>query len=258
MVTIDLIVKFQLFLIILARMLAMFMVAPFFSSRIIPMRVKGIFAFFIAVILFPMISTLGIKPELSIIPFLLQIAGEVLIGLAIGFLVAIFFTATQFAGQLFSVQMGLGISMVFDPQAQVQMPILGQLLSIFAIMVFLLVGAHRHLITAVYQSYFTLPALSIGDAAPIFAKGVAGAFVKMFGAAILIALPMITTALLISVTLGILAKTAPQLNVLMMGFPIQIIVGFTVLIMAVPFIYGFIANLISESLRYMSTVIMGF
>ena len=94
-------------------------------------------------------------------------------------------------------------------------------------------------------------------AAPIFAKGVVGAFVKMFGAAILIALPMITTALLISVTLGILAKTAPQLNVLMMGFPIQIVVGFSVLIMAVPLIFGFIANLITESLNYMSTVFVG-
>lgn len=250
MVTLDFIRNFQLFLLVMVRMFGMFVVAPFFASLIIPARARAILAFFTTIVVFPVVAHLQQPVSLELVPYLFQLGGEVLIGIVFGFLIAIFFSAFQFAGQLFSFQMGLGISMVFDPQAQVQLPIVGQMLSLFAILVFLSINAHHHLINGVYQSYRTIPVLNIVGQAPLFAKGVGEAFMRMFGAAILIGLPMIATAFLISVTLGILAKTAPQLNVLMMGFPIQIAVGFSVLILAVPLMFRFMANFIGMGIKF--------
>ena len=90
MVTLGMIQNFQVFLLIMARMLAMMIVAPFFSSFVIPFRMRALLAFFITIILFPMVLRLNVRAELDTIPFLLQIAGEVLIGLIIGFIISIF------------------------------------------------------------------------------------------------------------------------------------------------------------------------
>ena len=250
MVTIGLIQNFQVLLLIMARMLAMFAVAPFFSSFIIPFRVKALLAFLITIVIFPMVLKLNIKAELDTVPFLMQIAGEVLIGLLIGFMISIFFVAFQYSGQLFSMQMGLGISMVFDPQSQIQIPIMGQLLALFAMLVFIAVNAHHHLIAGVYKSYINVPVLNIVNSSGVFAKGFAEAFQRMFGAAISIGLPVIGTAFIISVTLGLLAKAAPQMNVLMLGFPIQIAVGISVVFFAIPFILRFMSNWIELGIKY--------
>lgn len=250
MVTIGMIQGFQLFLLIFVRILGMMTVAPFFTSMVIPYRVKAILAVLTAVIMLPLISTMSVKPELDLVRYLMQIGGEALIGIVIGFMMAVFFTAFQFAAEMFSVQMGLSITMVFDPQAQIQISIIGQMLSMFSIMVFLALGAHHQLLNGVFYSYQTIPVLEVTGHASIFSRSITVAFTRMFGAAIMIGLPIIGTALIISVTLGILAKTAPQLNILMLGFPLQILVGMLMLVVALPLIFQFISNWITYGLDY--------
>lgn len=250
MVTIGLINGFQLLLLIFVRIFGMMIIAPFFTSMVIPSRVKVILAVLTAIIMLPLVSQLNVKPEMQPLRFLMQIGGEALIGITIGFMMTLFFTAFQFAAQMFSVQMGLSITMVFDPQAQIQIPIMGQLLSMFAVLVFLSVGAHHHLLNGIFYSYKTIPVLQVTGHASVFAKSITEGFVRMFGASIMIGLPMIGTALLISVTMGILAKTAPQLNILMLGFPLQILVGLLVLVVALPLIFQFISNWITYGLNY--------
>lgn len=253
----EFVLKFQLFLFILVRMFGMMAIAPFFSSLAIPFKVKALLSFFISIVLFPMVAKLGIQPAAETVPYVLELVGQVMVGVIIGFLVGIFFSAFQFAGQLFSVQMGLSISEVFDPQHEIQLPVLGQMLSLFGALLFVSVGAHHQLIAATFGSFKSLPFLVVADNAARVAEGAGAAFIKMFGAAIKIALPMIATALLISVTLGILAKTAPQLNVLMLGFPIQIGVGFIILMVVTPMLFRFMSEWIQEGLRFTMRLVGG-
>jgi flagellar biosynthetic protein FliR len=241
---------FQLFLLIMLRHFGMFVVAPFFASLAIPVRVKATLALFSSLIVFPLVAGMGIRVENGFLPFMMQAGGELVLGIAIGFIVAVFFTAFQFAGQLFSFQMGLSISMAFDPESQMESPVLGQMFSLFAVMVFLSVNAHHHLISGIRESYRLLPVLEMNAHSGLLARGMTDAFTRMFGAAIHVGLPIIGTSLLLSVTLGILAKTSPQLNVLMLGFPVQIAVGFGIFTLAVPFMFRFVANWVQGGIGF--------
>ena len=253
MVDSGLLLQFQVFLLVLARVFGMLVLTPFFSSLVIPFRVRALLAFFVALIMVTLAlgaAAGAIKPELSVLPFILQLVGELFVGMTIGFIVAVYFAAFSFAAELFSVQMGLSITMVFDPQAQIEVPVIGQLFSLFAVLVFIGVGAHHHVLNGIWSTYTSLPVLEISRASGPFAQGVAAAFVAMFSAALKIALPIISVAFLISLSMGILGKTAPQLNLLMLGFPIQILVGLTVMLACLPFIFRFMGAVISQSVQF--------
>ena len=250
MIDTGFLLQFQVFLLVLARIFGMLVFAPFFSSLTIPFRARAILAFFVALIMVSLALDASIRPELSLLPFVMQFIGELLIGIALGFIVAVYFATFSFAAELFNVQMGLSISNVFDPQAQIEVPVIGQFFSLFAILIFLGVGAHHHLLNGIWSSYTTLPVLELSTAAGPFAQGAASAFVAMFGAALKIALPMISVAFLISLSMGILGKTAPQLNLLMLGFPIQIMAGLAVMVTCLPFIFRFMGTVISQSIHF--------
>jgi len=251
----GLLYQLQIFLLILMRIFGMMALAPFFSSMIVPFRVRATLAFFVAIIMVALALRAPIRPELALIPYIMQLAGELLIGLALGFIVATYFAAFAFAAELFSVQMGLSITMVFDPQAQIEVPVIGQLLSMFAVLIFVGIGAHHHVLSAIWSSYTSLPVLELSRMAGPFSQGAASAFGAMFGAALKIALPMIAVSFLLSLSLGILAKTAPQLNILMLGFPIQILVGLSVLLACLPFIFRFMGEVISQSIHFALRVV---
>jgi flagellar biosynthetic protein FliR len=250
MIDTGFLLHFQVFLLVLSRIFGMLVLAPFFSSLAIPFRVRATLAFFVAIIMVSLAVGAPIRPEISLLPFILQLAGELFIGMALGFIVAVYFATFSVAAEFFNTQMGLGIVNVFDPQAQIELPIIGQLFSLFALLIFLGVGAHHHLLNGIWGSYTTLPVLEISRVAGPFAQGVAAAFVAMFGAALKIALPMIAVAFLVSLSMGILGKTAPQLNLLMLGFPIQIMVGLLVLLSCLPFIFRFMGTVISQSIHF--------
>jgi len=253
----GLVIQFQVFLLVFARIFGMMTLAPFFSSLAIPFRFRAILALLVTMIMILPVLKLPIRPEISLVHYILQLVGELLVGIAIGFLVGVFFAALSFAAELFSMQMGLSITNVFDPQAQIEVPVLGQLLSLFGILVFIAVGAHHHLLNGIWSSYDSLPMLEISRHSGPFAQGAAAAFTGMFGVAIKIALPMIGVSFLLSIAMGILAKTAPQLNILMLGFPIQILVGFLVLVASLPFLFRFMGNVISESVAFAVKVMGG-
>jgi flagellar biosynthetic protein FliR len=250
MIDTGLLLQFQVFLLVFARIFGMMVLAPFFSSMAIPFRFRATLALFVTLIMVTLVLKIPVRPEISIVHYILQLAGELLVGMAIGFLVGVFFTSISFAAELFSMQMGLSITNVFDPQAQIEVPVLGQMLSMFGILVFISVGGHHHLLNGIWTSYSSLPVLEVSRHAGPLAQGASAAFTGMFGIAIKIALPMIGVSFLLSVSLGILAKTAPQLNILMLGFPLQIMVGLLVLMASLPFIFRFVANVISQSIVF--------
>lgn len=230
--------KFQTFLLILARVLGIFVGTPFFSNRNIPSQVKGGLALFISFVLFPgLADNLGVKipQEMALYAFL--VSQELLIGLVIGFACNIMFTVFLLSGQFYSLQMGLGIINVMDPLSQLQLPIIGQLLSLYGLLIFLLVGGHHLVIIALHRSFEIVPTFGPASFGPL-AKGLIDMFARMFAAAFMLGMPIIGVLFLCSVAMGLLSRAAPQMNIMMLGWPVNIFVGLFTLIILVPALFG--------------------
>lgn len=248
--------SFQAFLLILIRMHSMFMTAPFFSSAVISFRSKALLAFFITLIIFPVVTRNGYTVSANTGEYALMVLREVIIGVYIGFLSSIVFTAFQLSGQFFAVQIGFGINEVLDPLAQVSVPIIGQLKNLIGLLVFLYLNGHHFLISAVCRSYELVPAFNIVDGSGDLVKYLIESFGGMFFIALKIAIPIVATIFLVSVSMGVLAKAAPQMNIMMLGFPFKIIVAFVMLALLSPLIVRVMQVALTRSFKFLSTVIM--
>jgi len=247
---------FQVFLLILVRMNSMFMIAPFFSSEIIPFRLKAILSFFTALIIFPVVTANGYNISGNTGVYYLMILKEIGIGLYIGFLVSIIFAAFQLSGQYFAVQIGFGINEVLDPLSQISVPLIGQMKNLIALLVLLAINGHHFMIEAIYRSYELVPLLDIGRATSgRLLEYMLYAFSGMFVVAMKIALPVVGTIFLVSVSLGVLAKAAPQMNIMMMGFPFKIMVAFGILLISSPLIIRVMRVSLERAFGFISKVI---
>lgn len=228
-------------------MTGLFVVSPFFSSPLIKRSLRFMLAFTTAVVIFPVVARLEIMIPDSIYFYLLVAGGELLIGLLIGYVTTVFFTIFQMAGSFFSMLMGLGISEVLDPLTQVQVPLVGQLQSLIAMMVFLIISGHHMLISAVTRSFSVLPVLNITDPVlvSVLTKNLLYTFSQLFFLSLKLAFPVMGTMIVLMISLALLSKAAPQMNVLMVGFPMQIAVGFISLI-AVTALFATVASRLFE------------
>ncbi len=222
------------FLLIFCRITAFFAVAPVFSFGNVPNMFKVGLAFFVSATIF---SVMGNETALSIDGvYALMILKEILVGLLLGFTAYLFFTAVQVAGAFMDNQIGFGMVNVMDPMTGAQVPVLGNFKFFLAMLLFLAMNGHHYLLLALMNSYDWVPFDS-----QIFARiadgGVSNflidAFVTMFYLAFQIAIPLVVTLFLVDVCLGILAKTMPQLNMFVVGFPVKITVGFIMLTLLV-------------------------
>ena len=232
-----LVLRAQLFLLIFARVFALIMVAPLLSSGNIPGIAKAALGLFAAAAVLPWLEKSGYAiPEEGLV-YAALIAGEVLIGLTMGFLLNVVYAAFQLAGQFFSLQMGFAASQVYDPLAQLQLPLIGQFLNLIAMFVLLSVsGLQKIFLVGVYRSFETVTAMTFVESRDFLFSKILVSLGGLFSQALLIALPIMGTLFLVSVSMGLLAKAAPQMNLLMLGFPINIFVAFLILYVCLPFI----------------------
>jgi flagellar biosynthetic protein FliR len=150
--------------------------------------------------------------------------------------------------------MALGIAEVVDPFSQVGITLVGQLWTLMGIMVFIAIDGPHMLIMATFESYSTIQLFRIVEHGAMMYGALIDTLGDMFIVALKLAFPILTTLFLLAITLGLLAKAAPQMNIFMLGFPIQIGVGF--LIMTV--VIGGIALGMSSALNRAISDIMTF
>ncbi len=248
---------FQLFLLIMVRLNAMTVVAPFYSSGVFPFRLKVLLSFFVALIVFPVIASKGYKMPDNLGEYTLLIISEISIGLYIGFLVSVIFAAFQLSGQYFAVQIGFGMSEVVDPVSQISVPVVGQLKNLVGLLVFMAINGHHFLLEAVFRSYELAPVLK-GKSSVLgsLLKYLVYSFSGMFMVALKIALPVMGTIFLISVSMGILAKAAPQMNIMMLGFPFKIVVAFAVLVLISPLIVRIMQVSLERTFKFITKVLI--
>ena len=248
---------FQVFLLIMIRLGAMVVIAPFYSSDIIPFRIKAAVCFMVTMIIFPFIAAKGYKLSGNMGEYFVMALSEFAIGIYLGFLVSVIFAAFQLAGEFFAVQIGFGINEVLDPLGQVSVPLVGQFKNLIGLLVFLAINGHHILLSAIVRSY---------ELAPFFAykKAVAGSLMKwllysfsgMFIVALKIALPVVAVVFLMEVSMGVLAKAAPQMNIMMLGFPFKIVVAFGVLFIVTPLIVRIMQVSLERTFNFIQKILV--
>ncbi len=242
------------FLLVMFRIAGMLVSAPLFSMRSIPPQAKIGLAFTIALILFPLHSANLVVPK-DLIQFSVMAIQETMIGLLLGFVASLVFTAVQMAGEYISVQMGLSIASVLDPVTQTQTPVLGQFFFYLAAMLFLSLNVHHGLIMGVDRSFDWIPlGHAIGEGkltAGIMAERMIKLTSDMFVMSLMIGVPVMGVLLLTEVSLGLVAKVMPQMNVFMVALPLKVALGLLLILMSIPYLGGMLGEHYSHLMQVM-------
>lgn len=208
------------------RVAAMLSSAPIIGSRLIPARMRILFAMLIVISVFPLIEqsiTITIDP-LSL-EGLITTLNQFLIGLLVGFTLQLVFNAIALAGEQIAVTMGLGFAQMVDPQSGIQVPVVSQFFVIFGTLLFLSFNGHIMLIEMIVLSFKLLP---IGS--EILNQSSLWQMLEwasvMFVGAVVVALPAVTALLIVNLSMGVMTRAAPQLNIFSVGFPVTILIGF--------------------------------
>ncbi|MGR6897804.1 flagellar biosynthetic protein FliR [Rummeliibacillus sp. BSL5] len=225
----ELLPKISVLLLILVRISSFFMIVPFYSYRTIPAKVKIAIAL---VLSWMMYYTMDIKPFEINGDYVLLILKEAVVGLSIGLIAYIIMTAIQIAGGFIDFQMGFAIANVIDPQTGAQTPLMGQFFNTLSLLVLIGTNGHHLILDGIYYSYQYIPMDNVwpdfgGNNTPVF---VMKTFASAFGIAFQMSIPIVATLFLVDIALGITARTVPQLNIFVVGFPVKIGVSFIVLI----------------------------
>ncbi len=226
--------QFQAFLFIFMRVGALLFFAPIFGSRNVPLQLKVGFALIISIIVYPMVKiNLDYLPE-RIFPMAILLTGEIFIGITIGFVARLIFAGIQLSGNLIGFQMGFGIVNVIDPSTSSQISIIAQLQNIIALLIFLSINAHHLFIKAIIDSFELIPPLGFHFSGALI-EMVVSLFGDIFKIAVKVGAPIIATLLFTSVAMGLIARTVPQMNVFIVGFPLKIAVGLLMIGLSLPF-----------------------
>ncbi len=240
--------NFQLFLLVFVRIFALISIAPLISSAGVPGIAKVGLALFTGIVVFPWIAEQGYIIPQSGFAYLMLMAGEILIGLILGFMLTVIYAAFLLSGQLYSMQMGFGASQVYDPLAQIQIPLMGQFINLIAMFVFVIIdGFQKIFLMGVLRSFETIKAVDLLYLKEPLLEMILRSMTNLFQQALIIAFPILGVLLLISVSMGLLAKAAPQMNLLMLGFPIKISMAFFMLFLAMPFLMEAFNRVIDSS-----------
>ena len=240
---------------LMTRIGAAMLAAPFFGAALVPVTVRvcatGAVAVFVAVWM-PAIAT---PPALFSIAGMLSVAGEVLIGISLGFVLQIAFAAPTIAAELIGGGMGMSMATAADPTGGNQTTAFGQFFTIVLTLTFLAMGAHLHWIGLVVESYDAFPPGQTWLGADRFAV-IASFAGTMFETAVRIALPVTLVLLLVQVLTGVLSRSAPSLNLFALGLPAGVLAGITALILAAPIIYDQLAGIVVTGMEQTEAVIL--
>jgi len=236
----------------LTRVLGVIAIAPVLGHKSIPNRVKLGLGILITLVIMPTIPPIPAFDVMSLQGLLLLVL-QMVIGVSIGFCMRLVFAAIEMAGYLIAMVMGLGFATFFDPQTHGQNTAISQFLLIIGMLVFLSLDGHLIFITTLAQSFVTMPMALDGPG--IDALKIAQWGEMVFSAGLLLALPVIAALLVTNMALGVLTRSAPQLNLFGIGFPITICIGFVVLALSLPNMLKPMEHMIEIAATHMTEVV---
>lgn len=236
----------------LARILALIASAPILGNKQIPIRIKIGLAMLITFIVAPTINVPDNLDPASAAG-LLTLVMQILAGLAIGFAMRLIFTAVEMAGDLAGMQMGLGFASFYDPVNASYTPVIAQFLGIIAALAFLGFNGHLYMLEALASSFQAFPISASLPSAAAF-RTLAEWGTTIFTHALQLSMPLIGALMISNLALGILTRSAPQLNIFAVGFPITLSVGFATLALSLPYLAPMLEHVVSEGLDTMQRI----
>jgi flagellar biosynthetic protein FliR len=228
----------------MARIFALLSTAPIFNNAALPMRSRLIIGLAVTLAIAPLAGPLPVLPSGSWLG-LLVIGQQILIGVMMGFAMRLAFVTVDIAGELIGLQMGLSFAVAYDPMAAGQTPVLTEFLGLFTALLFLAMNGHLMILAGLVESFHLLPI----TLEPVHTAGIAELLRWsgiIFAAGLMLALPLIAALMIANISLGVLSRIAPQLNLFAVGFPVTMAVGFLVLMFSLPY-FGSALNVLFEN-----------
>ena len=246
----------EYYLMVVARVSAFVMTAPFFSYNSIPARMKAAISIMLSILVIQIHPAAAISYA-GVIGYSILVIKEVLVGLVLGFMCNLCMHIVNFAGQIMDMEMGLSMANMFDPATNMQITVTGNIYNYFMMLLLVVTNMHYYIIRAIFDSVTYVP---IGQA--VFRSSIKDIMVDFmanyFIIAFRIVLPIFCCMLIINVVLGVLSKAAPLMNMFVVGIQIKVLTGMAVLLVMVqtlPMVSDFI---FSEMKDVITQVIRGF
>lgn len=231
---------FTAVILISLRLLAFTFVVPVFFPKGTPEILKVMFTLIFAFILMPGIDYSYVSTINSGFQLIYFCIDEIITGLVLGFMASICFHCIRFAGSILDMQIGFGMLSMFDPTSNSNITLIERVIYWFSIIVFFVVDGHHMLIKTLVES-FNIVHIGKFILSQKGAMQVIDVFIKYFELGLRIAIPIIIIIIITDLTMGLVAKTVPQLNVMILGLPIKILLGLTVVSLSLPIIYNILS-----------------
>ena len=251
------------YLLIFARCFTLLSTLPLFSTRAVSRVAKIAFAGYMAFFMLGAADLSAYKAYLGTdgafsLYFLFLVLGEAGIGIIMGFYITIIFAAFSTAGQFTAFQMGFSAASTYDAMAQVENPLMGQFFNFIAMLVFMQNQWFQRLFMGgLSASFKSLTALSIAGCQETLVTFMLKGLSKLFADALIIALPVMGTLLLITICTGLLSKAAPQMNLLSEGFPIMILTAFLLIMLLLPSMTDFFVRSFAGGFKALEDLFAG-
>lgn len=232
----------------MARILALLAAAPPFNNASLPTRIRLICGLAVTAAIAPVLELpTAVEPASG--TGLLILAEQMLIGYAMGFSLRLVFSAIDLAGNALSMQMGLGFATTYDPTSSSQTPVVSEFIGVLGLLVFLAIDGHLMVLSTLLESFRALPIGVLPHKASWANMANAGAII--FSAGLLLALPIVVTLLITNTAIAVLGRVAPQLNIIVIGFPVTITIGFIALYVCLPYLVAPLMRLFETGLTSM-------
>jgi len=210
---------------------------PVFGYLAVPVQVKAGLALVLAIILAPTAALhLAVGPP-GVVPFAAAAITEVMVGMIFGMVAMLLMVGAQLAGSVVGIQMGFGVAQVVDPQSGGQISLIGKMQYSLALILFIILDVHHRFLEALAHTFSIIPlggALFPGDIAFSYGRLTAEVFVV----GVKLAAPLIAILFMIQVSLGVMARVMPRMNVFLVGFTVKIGIGMLGLAITLPlFVY---------------------
>ncbi|HEX3998312.1 MAG TPA: flagellar biosynthetic protein FliR [Pirellulales bacterium] len=230
-----------LFTFVLARIGGLIMTVPVFTGTEVPIQVRGLLAVAMTLVLTPTQWGVRIPAPGGVVDYVILMAGEVLIGMILGLGIVILLSGMQVAGQVIAQMSGMALAEVLAPGSDDQVPLFSGMLNMTATAVFVVIGGHRALIDGLLHSFTTMP-IGQGGGSASMAQAALNLLSGSFFLAVRAAAPAMIALLLATLVLGLIGRTLPQLNILVLGFGINCLVVLSTLSVSI----GAVAILVSD------------
>jgi flagellar biosynthetic protein FliR len=233
------------FILVLGRIGPLFVLAPLFSSKLIPARGKSVCAVALAVGIAP-IALAGHDVPIEVGSLVELMLKEILVGLAYAFALGALFAAVSTAGSFLDTLIGFSYGALVDPVTGNQSAVLTQAYILVGILILIAIGGDQLMIKGLARSYELVPLLD-SPSLPAIAGGAQSAFAQVFLSAIELSAPVVLAIIITDAAFGMVSRVVPQLNVFAVGFPAKAAIGLLMIGVSLPFAAGWIADELQRS-----------